>query len=271
LRSLEERLNARLVNRTTRSVVLTDLGRVYLERSQAILGEIDELEAAIQGLHATPRGTLRVSAPQDFGRLFLCGAVAQFVSDYPELRVEFELTDRLVDVVDEGFDVALRISELKDSSLTIRRLGVCERVLCASPTYLERYSRPRRPAELDQHNCIEYEYLAAPSGWRFRDENGRARSMAPTGRLRANSGWAMREMALAGHGIALLPIFLIANDLEGGRLETVLDDSLDADMEVMTVIPHRKQVAAKVRAFIDFLVENLDANAWIRAPDKHLR
>lgn len=256
VRSLEERLGVRLLNRTTRRVSLTELGRLYLERGSAILQDWEELEAEVRGLQASPRGTLRVSAPQDFGRHFLCGLVARFVAAYPELRVEFDLSDRLVDLVEEGFDVAIRIARPRDSSLRGRRLGECERVLCAAPGYLEHHGVPRRPSDLEGHHCIEYAYQDDGGGWRFRSE-GRVRQIRPTGRLRTNAGWAMRELALEGQGIALLPSFLVIDDVKEGALVTLLDDVLDADLAVMALFAERAQRVAKVRVFLDFVVEKL--------------
>ncbi len=260
--ALEERLGVRLLNRTTRHVALTEVGRVFLERGEGILEQLEELENDVRGLQSTPRGTLRVSAPQDFGRLFLCGMIGRFAADYPALRVELELSDRIVDVVDEGFDVVLRIAKPPDSSLVVRRIGVCERVLCAAPAYLDRHGRPETPAALEKHDCIEYQYQARRS-WQFRVDGERVK-ITPSGRLRANAGWAMREMALSGLGVALLPTFLVADDLESGALEVVLADQLDADIDLMAVIPHRKQVTAKVRAFIDFIVATMDRERWFR-------
>jgi DNA-binding transcriptional LysR family regulator len=259
--TLEERLGVRLLNRTTRRVSLTEVGRVFVARGEAILGELEQLEAEVQGLQTTPRGTLRVSAPQDFGRLHLCGAMSRFAAEYPELRIELELTDRVVDVVEEGCDVAVRIAALLDSSLVVRRLGRCRRHLCASPEYLDRYGRPESVAALERHSCIEYEYLAG-GAWSF-VEKGRRRSFTPTGRLRTNAGWAMREMALAGLGVALLPAFLVTDDLASGALESVLDDRIEGDVELMAVIPHRKQLPAKVRVFIDFLVSSFAGERWM--------
>lgn len=260
---LEERLGVRLLDRTTRHVSLTEVGRLYFERGAGVLGDLEQLEAEVRGTHAALRGRLRVSAPQDFGRLFLCDVVASFVDRFPELRLELELSDRLVDVVEEGFDVVVRIARPRDSSLVVRRIGVCERVLCASPAYLERYGTPRAPQDLDRHSCIEYEYLPDSGAWPFRVD-GRTRNVRPTGRLRTNAGWAMRAMALAGQGVALLPIFLVEDDLARGDLVRLLDDVLDADVELMALIPQRKQVSAKVRAFLDFVVERLRGQGWWR-------
>jgi DNA-binding transcriptional LysR family regulator len=260
IRLLEERLDVRLLHRTTRRVTLTQAGRVYYERAQKILGEVEELEHAVRGLHAEPRGTLRVSAPQDFGRLYLCEAVGRFAAEHPHLRIEFEMTDRKVDVLEEGYDVAVRVARAASSTLVMKRLGTCPRVLCASPSYLATYGAPETPAALASHNCIEYDY-AESNAWRFRI-GGRTQMAAATGRLRANSGWALRSLALAGQGIALLPRFLVHEDLAAGRLAPVLEDALDADLDVMALLPPGRRVAAKSRAFVDFIAARLADERW---------
>jgi DNA-binding transcriptional LysR family regulator len=221
---------------------------------------VAELEIAVPGLHAEPHGTLRVSAPQDFGRLYLCEAVGAFAAEYPHLRIEFEMTDRKVDVLEEGFDVAVRVAKLASSTLVMRRLGRCERVLCASPAYLATYGAPRSPAELASHNCIEYDY-AASNSWAFR-VGGRTQTVAATGRLRANSAWTLRALTLAGQGIALMPRFLVHEDLAEGRLSSVLADALDDDLDVMALLPPGRRIAAKSRAFVDFITERLRAEPW---------
>jgi len=272
IRALEERLEVKLLQRTTRRVTLTQAGQAYLESARKILGEVEELELTVRGLHSQPHGTLRVSAPQDFGRLYLCEAVGAFAAEYPHLRIEFEMTDRKVDVVDEGFDVAVRVAKLASSTLVMRRLGRCERVLCASPAYLAAYGTPASPAALGSHNCIEYDY-AESNSWTFRID-GRAQTVAATGRLRANSAWALRALALAGQGIALMPRFLVHEDLAEGRLVAVLADALDADLDVMAVLPPGRHVSAKARAFVDFIAERLRSEPWwgaARAPRRKLR
>ncbi len=272
IRALEERLEVKLLQRTTRQVTLTQAGQAYLERARKILGEVDELEMTVRGLHFEPRGTLRVSAPQDFGRLYLCEAVGAFAAEYPHLRIEFEMTDRKVDVVEEGFDVAVRVAKLASSTLVMRRLGRCERVLCASPAYLAAYGTPESPAALGSHNCIEYDY-AESNSWTFRVA-GRAQTVAATGRLRANSAWALRSLALAGQGIALMPRFLVHEDLAEGRLVSVLANALDADLDVMALLPPGRHVSAKARAFVDFIAERLRSEPWweaTRAPRRGLR
>ena len=263
IRVLEERLDVKLLQRTTRRVTLTQAGQVYVERARKILGEIDDLEMTVRGLHGEPRGTLRVSAPQDFGRLYLCEAVGAFAAEYPHLRIEFEMTDRKVDVVEEGFDVAIRVAKPASSTLVMKRLGRCERVLCAAPAYLAAYGVPASPAALGSHNCIEYDY-AESNSWTFLSA-GRRQAVAATGRLRANSAWTLRALVLAGQGIALIPRFLVHEDLAAGRLAAVLDDVLDADLDVMALLPPGRHVAAKARAFVDFISARLRSEPWWEA------
>ena len=256
LQALERRLGVRLVHRTTRRVVLTELGRRYRQRVDRLLEELTDMDAEIRDLHAAPTGKLRISAPQEFGRQFLCDFAAEFVAEHPELGLDLELTDRLVDLVHEERDAVIRIARARDSSLAVRRLGVCRMVLCASPAYLARRGRPQSPSDLHDHDCILYEYLAEPSAWTFR-WRGRKQSIFPRGRLRTNAGWAMRAMAVAGQGVALLPAFLVAEDIRAGRLEGVLAEALDADLSLMVLRPHRAPIPAKVRAFVDFVVRKL--------------
>lgn len=256
LQALEARLGVRLVNRTTRRLVLTELGERYQARVEQLLADLESMDLEVRQLHGTPTGTLRISAPQDFGRLFLCDIVARFAALHPELRLDLELTDRLVDVVEEGWDAVIRIARTQDSSLAIRRLGVCRLVLCATPAYLEAHGRPQSPHDLQRHECIRYTYMASPAAWSFR-ERGRRVSIFPGGRLHANAGWAMRALMLAHQGIALLPRFLVADDLASGAVESLLDDCLDAELTLMLLRPHREPVPAKVRAFTDFVVAGL--------------
>lgn len=258
--TLENRLDVRLFNRSTRSVTLTDVGARFIEGARDILIQLEDLEKTTQGTHTAPRGVLRVSAPQDFGRFFLSTIMVKFADLYPDLRVELELTDRLVDVVEEGFDAVVRLAKPHDSSLVMRRIAICERVLCASPEYLEKYGEPSEAVELSKHCCIEYEYLA-DQRWKFL-ENGKRKTIVPSGRMKANAGWSMRDMTLASLGIALLPRFLVQNDIESGQLTTILDESLDENIDMMVLIPHRKQLATKVRIFIDYLINEIQSEPW---------
>jgi len=260
VRNLEERLGVQLLNRTTRQVVPTEAGRLFQERAKTLLEDVDALEAQIRGVQSQPRGTLRVTTPQDFGRLYLCDVLAEFATQHPELRIEFDMTDRIVDLVEGGYDVALRITRPSDSTLRIKRLSPVEMRLCASPEYLERYGEPARPSDLRTHNCIEYAHLVA-SGWRF-DVDGRVETVVATGRLHCTSGWAMRVLALAGQGIALLPFFMVREDLASGRLRSMLEDSLENENELAALLPPGRRIPAKTRVFLDFVAEKLSGQSW---------
>ena len=254
IRALEDRLGARLFNRTTRRVSLTDAGRAFRERVETVVEEVEEAEQAVARLQAEPRGALRVGAPMDFGRAHLAGAIARFAAAHPALEVEVEFADRFVDVVEEGFDVVVRIAELAESSLVARRLAPCRRLICASPEYLDAHGRPERPEDLHAHHRVVYAYEVERS-WRFETPGGARRITVPV-RHRSNNGELTRELLLAGAGLSLLPTFLVAEDLRSGRLEAVLAGSLRADTQIQAVYPHRKHLSAKVRHFIDHLARH---------------
>jgi DNA-binding transcriptional LysR family regulator len=252
VRALEERLGARLLNRTTRRVSLTEVGVAFQERVRGILHDLEDAELAIGALQDEPRGLLRVGAPMDFGRLALADGLASFAARHSELRLEVELSDRFVDVVDEGFDLVVRIANLPDSSLVARRLGPCRRVLCAAPTYLDAHGRPVRPSDLGEHVVVGYAYERTRR-WTFRTEGGEQHVDVEPVHL-ANNGEMIRKMLVQGLGCALLPTFLVGDDLRAGRLEVLLPDLLDADTGIWAVTPHRKLLATKVRLLLDHLV-----------------
>jgi DNA-binding transcriptional LysR family regulator len=252
VRALEERLGARLLNRTTRRVSLTDVGRAFQERVEAILHDVAEAEDAVAELQSEPRGVLRVSAPTDFGRISLADSLATFAMRYSSLRLEVDLADRFVDVVEEGFDVVVRIANLPDSSLVARRMGLCRRVLCAAPAYLEAHGRPARPIDLSDHTSVGYAYEQTRR-WSFRTNDGDV-TVALEPRHSANNGEMIRRMLLNGLGVALLPTFIVGDDLRAGRLEPLFPDQLDADKVIWAVTPHRKLLATKVRLLLDHLI-----------------
>lgn len=251
IRALEERLGVRLLNRTTRRVALTEVGIAFRDRVQAVLQDYEDAERAVARLQDEPRGVLRVSAPADFGRIGLADTLAEFARRHSALHLEVDFADRFVDVVEEGFDIVVRIANLPDSSLVARRLGPCRRVLCAAPAYLEAHGKPTRVADLRDHEVIGYKYEQT-RGWSFRTSDGEA-NLTVEPRHRANSGAMIRVMALAGLGVALLPTFLVGDDLRAGRLESLFPDVLDADTAIWAVTPHRKLLATKVRLLLDHL------------------
>jgi len=251
---LEDRVGARLLQRTTRRVSLTDVGATFYERCARILAEAEEAELAVSRLQSAPRGTLRISAPMSFGRSHLAPAVAEFLCHYPELRVDMQLSDRVVDLVDEGYDLAVRIARLTDSSLIARRLCPAPRVTCAAPAYLAARGTPLHPGELTSHNCLLYSYLSTGDTWHF-PQPGRGDIAVPvTGTFRANNGDVLLEGAMAGLGIVVAPAFMAEPALADGRLVEILADYRDLGAAVHAVYPHNRHLPVKVRAFIDFLV-----------------
>ena len=255
IQSLEARLGVRLLHRTTRRVSLTEIGVAFRGRVQGVLHDLDEAETAVAQLHEEPRGVLRVSVPTDFGRLHLAETLARFAVRYAGIRLEVDFSDRFVDVVEEGFDIVIRIANLADSTLVARRMGPCRRVLCAAPAYLEANGQPVDPSELSGHSVIGYAYEQARP-WRFRGTEGEEVTVSVEPRHRANNGEMIRSMVLGGLGVALLPTFLIGDDLRAGRLETLFMDQLEADTVIWAVTPHRKLLATKVRLMLDQLVSD---------------
>ncbi len=254
LTELENRLGTRLLNRTTRSLSLTPAGQTYFERARAILADVEEAEQAVAELGRDPRGLLRVNAPMSFGILHLAPAVADFMRRYPNVELDLELTDRFVDLVEEGWDIAVRIGRLQDSSLIARRLAPSRLVTVASPDYLARMGTPERPEDLTRHECLLYTTPSNPSVWPFRID-GEVRSVRVQGRMRVNNGDAILEAVRAGLGLAVLPTFMIHGDLRSGRLVTVLEAFEATDFAIHAVWPHHRHLSPKVRAFVDFLAE----------------
>jgi DNA-binding transcriptional LysR family regulator len=271
IQALEERLGARLLNRTTRRLSLTEAGRSYYERCRRILAELDEADRAVDELQETPRGLLRINAPLSFGTRHIGPAVADYLTACPEVALEVALDDRVVDLLEEGADLALRIGQLADSSLIARRLTPIRLVLCAAPDYLARRGTPLRPRDLAQHECLDYAYAATPGEWQFLGPGGQRETVRITGRLVANNGDVLRCAALAGAGIALGPSFILGEDVAAGRLVPLLRPGFEPpESALYAVYPHGRFVSAKLRSFIDFLVarfgEEPDWDRWRRAP-----
>jgi DNA-binding transcriptional LysR family regulator len=253
--ALEGELGARLFHRTTRSLTLTEAGRSYFERASRILAELEEANRSVTQLQSAPRGQLRVNAPMSFGLLHLAPAVPDFLERYSEVEVDMTLNDRFVDLVDEGFDVAVRIGHLEDSSLVARKLAPIRRAVCASPAYLKARGTPVQPNDLKTHDCLCYSNVALSHEWRFVTENGRPWPVEVRGRLSANNGDLLKAAALRGLGLAILPTFIVGSDLQAGTLVTVLDKFVAQDMTLNAVYPHSRHLSPKVRAFVDFLAE----------------
>lgn len=256
VQALEERLGARLLNRTTRRLSLTEVGRAYYERSRQVLADIEEADRAVSDLQVAPRGILKLNAPFSFGLRHLAPALADYLATYPEVTVDVTLNDRYIDLLAEGVDLALRIGQLADSSLVARRLGEIRIVLCAAPDYLERRGTPRAPKDLADHDCLEYTYASTPREWHFATVDGRHEVVRITGRLLCNNGDILRTAALAGSGVARLPTFIVGEDLSAGRLVPIaLSGYEPPSVALYAVYPPGRHLSPKVRSFIDFLAK----------------
>lgn len=253
LSRLEARLGGRLLNRTTRRLSLTEEGARYYERAAQILAEVEEAEALVGAGRVAPRGTLRVSAPAAFGRRHVAPLVKDFTARYPELRIHLDLDERIVDLVEDGFDVAIRIAELEDSTLVARKLAPNRRVVCASPEYLRRHGTPATPADLARHNCLVVTTRDSRQDlWPFAGPDG-PQTVRVSGMLTCNNGEVIRQWALDGLGLALKSTWDVGEDLREGRLRAVLAEHVQGGVSVYAVYPHRQYLPAKVTAFVDYL------------------
>lgn len=247
---LEEHLGARLFQRTTRQLTLTEAGQGFYDRVVNILAGIEEAEAYVTRRNAIPRGTLRVSIPTAFGRMHIAPYMGDFLEQYPDMRLDLELSDNFVDIVGEGFDVAIRIAELEDSSLVARKLAPNHRVICAAPSYLSKVGKPGSLADLAKHNCLT---AAAQEVWRLQGPEGPA-SIRVHGNIRTNSTEVVRESVIAGLGIALRSTWDVGPELKSGRLKIVLPEYHESPrVAVYAVYPCRQFIPAKLRVFVDFL------------------
>ncbi|MCP5366513.1 MAG: LysR family transcriptional regulator [Hyphomicrobiales bacterium] len=261
---LEDRLRARLLNRTTRRIGLTEVGTAFYERCARILTEVQEAEEAVSNLQAEPRGTLRVNAPMSFGIDHLAPCLPDFMARHPDLVVDITLNDRVVDLIDEGFDVGVRITRLPDSSLVARRLAPFRSVVCAAPDYWRRHPRPAHPADLAHHNCLIYTYMQSQNAFEFDGPDGPLR-VRVDGTLRANNGDVLRNAAVGGLGVYIAPTFIVGEELVAGRLEAVLHDYTRSARSIYAVYPHNRHLSAKVRVFVDFLARRFgDDPYWDR-------
>jgi DNA-binding transcriptional LysR family regulator len=253
VQALEDHLGVQLLHRTTRRLNLTEIGRNFYERSTRILAQVEEAERCASTLQTTPRGLLRVNTTEAFARV-LAPLIAEFAAAEPDVSFDIVATNQMVDLIEENFDLALWPGPLPDSSLISRRLGIGSRILCASPAYLDRRGAPRQPQDLADHNCLIHSMIESP--WSFAGPEGEI-EVAVSGNLRSNSWSAIRGGALAGQGIALLPILLVAEDVHEGRLTRLLPDYNAGETVVQAVYPPSRHLSVKVRSFLDFVVKRL--------------
>lgn len=252
---LEDQLSVRLFNRTTRRLSLTEEGAAFFERASRILADLEDAAAAVSSHRSVVRGRLRVTLPTAFGILHLLPVLPRFLDRHPELTVEIDLNDRFVNMIEEGFDLALRVGDLEDSSLIGRRLAANRRVMAAAPSYLAAHPAPQRPEDLKQHNCLVYTYRAQRYDWHLVDAAGQEHTITVGGNLETNNPMMLRGAALDGLGIVLSPLWLIGPDIKAGRLTCILPDYHWPDSAIYAVYPPGRHLSARVRSFVDFLVE----------------
>jgi DNA-binding transcriptional LysR family regulator len=259
---LEAHLAVRLLNRTTRRISLTEAGRAFHERSVQLLADLEEAEASASAGAVVPRGTLRLSCAVTFGTEHVAPAIAGFMRKYPTVKVEIELSDRIVDLVDEGFDAAVRIGAVRGQNLVARRVGSTRLVCCASRAYLREHGEPRTPEDLAEHACLLYQYAPQRDTWPFTDKDGGERRVRVSGPAYANNGAFLTALACDGIGIAYEPDFIVGADLRAGRLQPILRAYTGAVGAISVVYASRRHLSAKVRAFSDFLAQHFAATEW---------
>lgn len=254
---LEAHLGARLFNRTTRHLSCTEAGLQYFDTVNRVLDELENADAALGPLQKRPSGLLRVAAPITLTQIRLSAAMPRFLERYPDLSVELNTDSRAINMIEDGFDVAIRATEsLTDSSLIARKLMTMQQVVCGSPAYFQKNGHPDQPRDLQQHNCLSFSRSGHAEEWEF-NKQGVQERIQVAGRYRATSSLAIRDAILAGSGLGLLPRIYIKEDLKSGALQTVLDDWVSAQYSVYAVYPSRRYVPAKVSAFLDFVAEEL--------------
>ena len=252
---LETELGVRLLNRTTRSVAPTEAGRAYFDRLKPLVDELDTLDLDIRNISQSPRGRLRLTAPLTFGSLELAPALNAFAGLYPDIELDVSFSDRVVNVVDEGFDLAVRVGRPGDSSLIIRRLCAVRIVVVGAPSYLEHHDAPASPADLGQHACIIDTNFREPNRWPFKGETGEVEMVSVDGRIRYSNAEACVQAAELGLGFACVPAFVAGEALRSGRLIRLLPSFEPDPYDVHVLYPHSRHLAAKVRLLVDFLSE----------------
>jgi DNA-binding transcriptional LysR family regulator len=265
---LEGRLGTALLHRTSRQFSLTATGEAALEKARLILHEGEAAEAEVTEQASSPCGLVRVAAPMSFGGRYLMPLLPSFLDRYPLVKVELSLSDQFVDLISDGFDLALRIGDLTDSSLRVRRLCMVRWLLVASPAYLARYGRPRHPRDLAKHRCLIYANRPTPDVWRFRHAGGEEHSDTAHGRLKVDNADALVPLLLSGHGLALMPEFMVCDDLATGRLEEVLPDWRADEVAVNLIMPPGRLRPARVTALMDYLVRSLAVAPWTRVEEQ---
>jgi len=251
---LERSVGVRLLNRTTRALSVTEAGAIFYDHCARIAEELEAAKLAVGRLNTVPRGLLRLTVPVAFGRLHVAPALPHFLARHPEVKIDMATTDRFVDLAEEGYDLAIRIADQPAPSLVARRLAPVHRRLVATPEYFARNGVPATPLDLERHNCLTYTYFNPQDPWRLRGPEGEL-SVRATGNLRVNDDDALAAAVLQGLGVALLPTFIIGPELQSGRLQAALSEYVPVERHIYAVYLANRHLSAKVRAFIDFVLE----------------
>jgi DNA-binding transcriptional LysR family regulator len=258
---LEERLGVRLMQRTTRRLSLTDEGHAFLAHCKETLALIHDAEEEIQNKRNSPTGLIRINAPLTFGILHLAPLWGKFTALYPQVRLEVTLADRVVDLVEEGYDVAVRVASLPSSTLISRKLASTSLVVCASPKYLKGKAKPQHPNDLKDHSVISYSYLVTGDEWVFQGPDGEVRVKTHP-KIHTNNGDTCRSAALAHQGVILQPTFIVGHDIQKGDLVELLPQFKSVELGIYAVYPSRKLVSPRIRALVDFLVKEFEQVSW---------
>lgn len=265
VKALEDELGVLLLNRTTRKVSLTEIGRNYYEHCVHILSELEEADEIAQASQVKPRGVLRLNVAQAVPPL-IAAPMAEFVAQYPNVAVRLTVTSRMVDLIEESYDLTLRLIPVRDSSLIVRHLANYRMVVCGAPSYFERRGRPQRPADLTEHNCLLFYDSLWGKDWHFSTPDGE-QTVHVTGNLETNSVVSLRQGALRGQGLICVPIFMVATDLKSGDLLPILTEFMPFEFTLDALYPNRRYVSAKVRYFIDVLGKHFRQANWTHAAE----
>ncbi|WP_455375310.1 LysR family transcriptional regulator [Kaarinaea lacus] len=259
---LEHRLGVQLFRRTTRQLNLTDSGRSFYERATQILSDLEEAELAVSQQHSALTGRLRIAAPLSFGLSHLGPAIIDFNKQHPDLLFDVDFNDRKIDILEDGFDMAIRIAQLTDSSLIARRIAPIHQTLCASPEYLKHNGTPKSPDELQQHKCLLYSNIQNPHHWSFSDESGNTINVKVPVGLTSNNGDFLRDAAIAGQGLVKMPNFILYKSLSSGELVPLLSQYQSPSFNAYAIYPQTRHLSYRVRAFVDFLVDRFEGHPY---------
>jgi DNA-binding transcriptional LysR family regulator len=265
IQALEDLLGVRLLNRSTRKVSLTDVGQAYYERCVQILSDIEEANQIAEATQIKPRGILRLNVASAVPPV-IAPSIAEFVALYPDTSVRVTMTSRMPDLIEEGFDLSIRVAPASDLNLIVRHLGTYRWMVCGAPSYFASHGRPQHPAELAQHNCLIYYDSPWGRAWEFAGPDGK-QVVSLSGNLEANDGEALRQAGILGQGLVCVPSFMVADQLKSGQLLPILQKFLPAESHIDAFYPHRRHLSAKVRSFIDLVTKNFRAANWTDADE----